>query len=133
MIYQGIRLTPAEIVAAGVAEDVHVVGPSVLSGSHLEVVVEVLRAHGVAHVFTPKDFELTEIMNHDSGSYPAPLMICDATNGSIRFDQTCSPDSRARCGMASSGNQALRSQPGTRSRITMSRFLGTAPRIRRAI
>ncbi|MGB6164043.1 MAG: protein meaA [Pseudonocardiaceae bacterium] len=90
VIYQGIRLTPAEIVAAAVAEDVHVVGLSVLSGSHLEVVpavvdglraagagnvpvvvggiippedAEVLRAHGVAHVFTPKDFELTEIMN----------------------------------------------------------------------
>ena len=90
VIYQGIRLTPAEIVAAAVAEDVHVVGLSVLSGSHLEVVpavvdglraagagnipvvvggiipdrdAESLRAHGVAHVFTPKDFELTEIMN----------------------------------------------------------------------
>jgi (2R)-ethylmalonyl-CoA mutase len=90
VIYQGIRLTPAEIVAAAVAEDVHVVGLSVLSGSHLEVVPAVvdglhaagagnipvvvggiipdrdatlLRARGVAHVFTPKDFELTEIMN----------------------------------------------------------------------
>ncbi|MGH3824706.1 MAG: protein meaA [Pseudonocardiaceae bacterium] len=90
VIYQGIRLTPAEIVAAAVAEDVHVVGLSVLSGSHLEVVppvvdglraagagdvpvvvggiippqdAEVLRAQGVAQVFTPKDFELTEIMD----------------------------------------------------------------------
>ncbi|MGH3785944.1 MAG: protein meaA [Pseudonocardiaceae bacterium] len=90
VIYQGIRLTPAEIVAAAVAEDVHVVGLSVLSGSHLEVVpavvdglraagageipvvvggiippedAEVLRAGGVAKVFTPKDFELTEIMD----------------------------------------------------------------------
>ncbi|MDQ4011753.1 MAG: protein meaA [Actinomycetota bacterium] len=90
VIYQGIRLTPAEIVAAAVAEDVHVVGLSVLSGSHLEVVpavveglraagaadipvvvggiippedAESLRASGVAKVFTPKDFELTEIMN----------------------------------------------------------------------
>ncbi|MBV9059110.1 MAG: protein meaA [Pseudonocardiales bacterium] len=90
VIYQGIRLTPAEIVAAAVAEDVHVVGLSVLSGSHLEVVpavidglraagagdvpvvvggiippddAEALRAQGVAQVFTPKDFELTEIMN----------------------------------------------------------------------
>ena len=89
VIYQGIRLTPAEIVAAAVAEDVHVVGLSVLSGSHLEVVpavvdglraagagdvpvlvggiippddAEALRAQGVAAVFTPKDFELTEIM-----------------------------------------------------------------------
>jgi ethylmalonyl-CoA mutase len=90
VIYQGIRLTPAEIVAAAVAEDVHVVGLSVLSGSHLEVVpavveglraagagdvpvvvggiipprdAETLLAQGVARVFTPKDFELTEIMN----------------------------------------------------------------------
>ncbi|MFY9805701.1 MAG: protein meaA [Pseudonocardiaceae bacterium] len=90
VIYQGIRLTPAEIVAAAVAEDVHVVGLSVLSGSHLEVVpavveglraagagdvpvvvggiipardAELLRAQGVARVFTPKDFELTDIMD----------------------------------------------------------------------
>jgi (2R)-ethylmalonyl-CoA mutase len=90
VIYQGIRLTPAQIVAAAVAEDVHVVGLSVLSGSHLEVVpavvdglraagaaevpvvvggiippedAEVLRASGVSRVFTPKDFELTEIMD----------------------------------------------------------------------
>ena len=90
VIYQGIRLTPAQIVAAAVAEDVHVVGLSVLSGSHLEVVpavveglraagaadipvvvggiipsedAEVLIAHGVAQVFTPKDFELTDIMD----------------------------------------------------------------------
>jgi (2R)-ethylmalonyl-CoA mutase len=90
VIYQGIRLTPAEIVAAAVAEDVHVVGLSVLSGSHLEVVpavveglraagagdvpvvvggiippqdAEALCAQGVAKVFTPKDFELTGIMD----------------------------------------------------------------------
>jgi ethylmalonyl-CoA mutase len=90
VIYQGIRLTPAEIVAAAVAEDVHVVGLSVLSGSHREVVpavieglraagagdvpvvvggiippedAEALRAQGVAKVFTPKDFELTGIMD----------------------------------------------------------------------
>jgi ethylmalonyl-CoA mutase len=90
VIYQGIRLTPAEIVTAAVAEDVHVVGLSVLSGSHLEVVpavvaglraagagdvpvvvggiippedAEALRAQGVAKVFTPKDFELTEIVD----------------------------------------------------------------------
>ncbi|HEY6423791.1 MAG TPA: protein meaA [Pseudonocardiaceae bacterium] len=90
VIYQGIRLTPAQIVAAAVQEDVHVVGLSVLSGSHLEVVPAVvdglraagagdvpvvvggiippedakaLLADGVAKVFTPKDFELTEIMD----------------------------------------------------------------------
>ena len=42
MIYQGIRLTPEQIVAAAVAEDVHCVGLSILSGSHMELVPAVL-------------------------------------------------------------------------------------------
>ena len=53
VIYQGIRLTPAQIVAAAVQEGVHVVGLSVLSGSHLEVVpavVDGLRAAGADDV-----------------------------------------------------------------------------------
>jgi len=89
VVYQGIRLTPRDIVAAAVAEDVHCVGLSILSGSHLELVpavlvglaragaedvpvvvggiipgadAEVLLAQGVAAVFTPKDFSLTVIM-----------------------------------------------------------------------
>ena len=89
VVYQGIRLTPEQIVAAAVAEDVHVVGLSVLSGSHMHLVPEVLeglraagvddvpvvvggivpegdatalRDLGVAEVFTPKDFGLTDIM-----------------------------------------------------------------------
>jgi ethylmalonyl-CoA mutase len=89
VVYQGIRLTPSQIVAAAVAEDVHCVGISILSGSHMELVPEVLRGLraegltdvplvvggiipaadaerlrelGVAAVFTPKDFGLTEIM-----------------------------------------------------------------------
>ena len=89
VIYQGIRLTPAQIVAAAVAEDVHAVGLSILSGSHMELVPEVqrlmaeeglgdvpiivggiipdsdgrrLEASGVAAVFTPKDFGMTDIM-----------------------------------------------------------------------
>ena len=89
VIYQGIRLTPDQIVAAAVAEDVHCVGLSILSGSHMELVPDVLdglRAAGlddvpvivggiipdsdgkrlielgVAAVYTPKDFGLTEIM-----------------------------------------------------------------------
>src|ERR671933_341548 len=89
VVYQGIRLTPAQIVSAAVEEDVHVVGLSVLSGSHLQVVPAVLqgvrnaglddvpvvvggvradsdarrlRELGVARVFTPKDFGLTDIM-----------------------------------------------------------------------
>ncbi len=90
VIYQGIRLTPEQIVAAAVAEDVHCVGLSILSGSHMELVPSVLdglreaglddvpvivggiipdsdairlREAGVAAVFTPKDFGLTEIMD----------------------------------------------------------------------
>ncbi len=89
VVYQGIRLTPEQIVAAAVAEDVHLVGLSILSGSHMELVPEVLdrmraaglddvpvivggiipesdaarlKALGVAEVFTPKDFGLTDIM-----------------------------------------------------------------------
>ena len=89
VVYQGIRLTPEQIVAAAVAEDVHCVGLSILSGSHMELVPAVLdgmreqsladvpvivggiipsgdaallREMGVAAVFTPKDFGLTEIM-----------------------------------------------------------------------
>ena len=90
VIYQGIRLTPAQIVAAAVQENVHVVGLSILSGSHLEVVpavldglraagagdipvvaggiippddAEALIKLGVAEVFTPKDYALTPIMS----------------------------------------------------------------------
>jgi len=89
VVYSGIRLTPAQIVAAAVQEDVDVVGLSVLSGSHLSVVPEVLdglgaaglddvpvvvggiipeadaatlRAAGVARVFTPKDFAITDVL-----------------------------------------------------------------------
>ncbi len=89
VVYQGIRLTPEQIVEAAVAEDVHCVGLSVLSGSHLELVPQVLdglraagaedvpvvvggiipdadaralRELGVAAVFTPKDFSLTQMM-----------------------------------------------------------------------
>ena len=53
VIYQGIRLTPDQIVAAAVAEDVHCVGLSILSGSHMELVPDVLdglRAAGLEDV-----------------------------------------------------------------------------------
>jgi (2R)-ethylmalonyl-CoA mutase len=89
VVYQGIRLTPAQIVAAAVEEDVDVVGLSILSGSHLELVPAVLDGlreaglgdvpvvvggiipeaderelldAGVAAVFTPKDYDATAIM-----------------------------------------------------------------------
>jgi (2R)-ethylmalonyl-CoA mutase len=87
--YEGIRLTPEEIVAAARAEEAHVIGLSILSGSHIPLIEEVmhrlreagmdhvpvmvggiipdedaakLRSLGVARVYTPKDFELNRIM-----------------------------------------------------------------------
>ena len=89
VIYAGIRLTPAQIVAGAVAEDVDCVGLSTLSGGHAELVPEVLRrlrqagagdipvvvggiippadaealrTQGVAAVFTPRDFSITAII-----------------------------------------------------------------------
>jgi (2R)-ethylmalonyl-CoA mutase len=88
VVYDGIRLTPEEIVKAAASGNVHVVGLSILSGSHLPLVREVmtrmkaegiavpvvvggiippedadlLKAAGVAAVYTPKDFELNRIM-----------------------------------------------------------------------
>ncbi|CAN5674284.1 protein meaA [soil metagenome] len=90
VVYSGIRLTPAQIVASAIEEDVDVVGLSVLSGSHLSVVPDVLAglraaglddvplvlggivpdadavrllALGVARVFTPKDFEMSKVLD----------------------------------------------------------------------
>jgi (2R)-ethylmalonyl-CoA mutase len=89
VIYQGIRLTPAEIATSALQEDVDVVGLSILSGSHLELIPEVVRllneegldvpvvvggiipaadaqrlqAAGVAGVYTPKDFDVNKIMS----------------------------------------------------------------------
>jgi (2R)-ethylmalonyl-CoA mutase len=88
VVYQGIRLTPAQIAAAARDEDVDVVGISILSGSHLELVPEVirllreegvdapvvvggivpasdvgrLRAAGVVAIYTPKDFEISHLV-----------------------------------------------------------------------
>ncbi|HEY7071991.1 MAG TPA: protein meaA [Acidimicrobiales bacterium] len=88
VIYQGIRLTPEQIAAVAVEEDVDIIGLSILSGSHLELVPAVVRLvreggveapivaggivpeedrqplldAGVAAVYTPKDFELVRIM-----------------------------------------------------------------------
>ncbi|MXW93155.1 MAG: protein meaA, partial [Rhodospirillaceae bacterium] len=89
VVYEGIRLTPAQIANAAVQEDVHIVGLSILSGSHAALVgdvvarladqgladvsvvvggivppadAEALKAAGVAAVYTPKDFDLTAIM-----------------------------------------------------------------------
>ncbi|TPW08293.1 MAG: (2R)-ethylmalonyl-CoA mutase [Alphaproteobacteria bacterium] len=89
VVYEGIRLTPAEIVAAAKEKRAHVIGLSILSGSHLDLVRDVVRLlreaglertpvvvggiippadalalkqMGVAGVYTPKDFRITEIM-----------------------------------------------------------------------
>ncbi|MCR9268986.1 MAG: methylmalonyl-CoA mutase family protein [Hyphomonadaceae bacterium] len=90
VVYEGIRFTPAEIVAQAKAEDAHVIGLSILSGSHLDLVRETLaemqsadlshiplvvggiiplederalRQMGVRRVYTPKDFKITDIMD----------------------------------------------------------------------
>jgi ethylmalonyl-CoA mutase len=89
VVYEGIRLTPAQIVRAAVEESAHVVGVSILSGSHVPLMRDVmermrtegiddvpvvvggiippedaklLRTLGVAAVYTPKDFEMNTIM-----------------------------------------------------------------------
>jgi ethylmalonyl-CoA mutase len=89
VVYEGIRLTPAQIVNAALEESVHVVGLSILSGSHMALAREVmermaraglddvpvvvggiipdsdaeaLKQLGVARVYTPKDFDLNRIM-----------------------------------------------------------------------
>jgi (2R)-ethylmalonyl-CoA mutase len=88
VVYEGIRLTPAQIAASALQEGVHVIGLSILSGSHRELIPEVIKAlhdagvsapvvvggiipeqdvqqlrdAGVAAVYTPKDFDITRIM-----------------------------------------------------------------------
>jgi (2R)-ethylmalonyl-CoA mutase len=88
VVYEGIRLTPSQIVTSALQEGVHVIGLSILSGSHRELVPDIvsalaeagvdapvvvggiipeadvapLKAAGVAAVYTPKDFDLTQIM-----------------------------------------------------------------------
>jgi (2R)-ethylmalonyl-CoA mutase len=86
--YEGIRLTPAEIVSAAREEQAHVIGLSILSGSHVPLIKDVMErlreegldipvmvggiipdedratllGYGVSRVYTPKDFELNRIM-----------------------------------------------------------------------
>jgi (2R)-ethylmalonyl-CoA mutase len=85
VVYEGIRLTPAQIARSAVDEGVHVIGLSILSGSHRELIPDVIAAldadipvvvggiipeadvaplkeAGVAAVYTPKDFEITRIL-----------------------------------------------------------------------
>ncbi|MBE7635644.1 protein meaA [Sneathiella sp. P13V-1] len=90
VVYEGIRLTPDQIVNAALEESVHLVGLSILSGSHLSLATDVveklnaaglgdipvvvggiippedaekLKAKGIAAVYTPKDFDMTGIMS----------------------------------------------------------------------
>ena len=90
VVYEGIRLTPAQIANSAVEEAVHVVGLSILSGGHIALVTDVMKrleklgaadipvvvggiipaedeaallAAGVARVYTPKDFDITAIMS----------------------------------------------------------------------
>ena len=91
VVYEGIRLTPAQIAASALQEGVHVIGLSILSGSHSELIpavidalrkagvtapvvvggiipeqdVAALREAGVAAVYTPKDFDISRIMRDD--------------------------------------------------------------------
>jgi (2R)-ethylmalonyl-CoA mutase len=89
VLYEGIRLTPAQIVKSSIEEDVHIIGLSILSGSHIQLVGEImselkknkidnipvivggiipiddevtLKAQGVSAVYTPKDYQLKDIM-----------------------------------------------------------------------
>ncbi len=89
VVYEGIRLTPAQIVNAALEESVHVVGLSILSGSHVPLVRDImermraadlshvpvvvggiipgedeatLKSYGVAAIYTPKNFQLNDIM-----------------------------------------------------------------------
>ena len=99
--YEGIRLTPSEIVEAALKDEAHVVGLSILSGSHIPLVEDLmtqmkeaglghipvivggiipdddadrLRAMGVTRVYTPKDFELNVIMQDIvTLAHPAPV------------------------------------------------------------
>ena len=111
VVYSGIRLTPAQIAQAAADEDVDIVGLSILSGSHLELVPETVRLLreagvsapvvvggiippsdqaklaeiGVAKVYTPKDFRLTQVM-----AEIADLVLAERTghagNGSSQGD-----------------------------------------------
>jgi (2R)-ethylmalonyl-CoA mutase len=108
VVYEGIRLTPAQIAASALQEGVHVIGLSILSGSHRELIpavidalreagvsapvvvggiipeqdVEDLRRAGVAAVYTPKDFDITRIMHDIVELVGADSLAPVAGNGS---------------------------------------------------
>ncbi len=108
VVYEGIRLTPAQIAASALQEGVHVIGLSILSGSHRELIPAVigalrdaevdvpivvggiipeqdvaqLKQAGVAAVYTPKDFDISRIMHDIVGIVGAENGHGPSTNGS---------------------------------------------------
>jgi (2R)-ethylmalonyl-CoA mutase len=121
VVYEGIRLTPAQIAASALQEGVHVIGLSILSGSHRELIPAVidalrdagvtvpvvvggiipdqdvapLKRAGVACVYTPKDFDLTQIMRDivelvGSGSASGNGAAMPNGNGSATDDAAAS-------------------------------------------
>ena len=109
VVYEGIRLTPAQIASSALHEGVHVIGLSILSGSHRELIPAVLRAlresgvtvpvvvggiipeqdvatlreAGVAAVYTPKDFEVTHIMRDILGLVDIQSTHKKVVNGAL--------------------------------------------------
>ena len=107
VVYEGIRLTPEQIASSALQEGVHVIGLSILSGSHRQLipaVIDALREHGVtapvvvggiipeqdvvalreagvAAVYTPKDFDITRIMR-DIVELVGNGSVAGASNGS---------------------------------------------------
>ena len=107
VVYEGIRLTPAQIVRAAVDEDVHVVGLSILSGSHASLVPEVVEGlrregsdapvvvggiipaddaavmlgAGVAAVYTPKDYEVTRLIAEIAALVAAAAPASESNGG----------------------------------------------------
>jgi len=90
VLYEGIRLTPEQIVKSSVEEDVHIIGLSILSGSHIQLVSEIMKElkknkidnipvivggiipvedekillqNGVKAVYTPKNYQMSDIMS----------------------------------------------------------------------
>jgi ethylmalonyl-CoA mutase len=113
VVYEGIRLTPAQIASSALQEGVHVIGLSILSGSHRELIpavidalhgagvtapvivggiipdqdVAALRQAGVAAVYTPKDFDINRIMRE------IVALVADGSNGSYGNGSTANGSS----------------------------------------
>ncbi len=130
VVYEGIRLTPAQIAASALQEGVHVIGLSILSGSHRELIPAVidalreagvtvpvvvggiipdqdvapLKRAGVACVYTPKDFDLTQIMRDI-----VELVGSDSASGNgaaMPNGNDSATDNAAACNGSGSGSSA---------------------------